>query len=79
MRACGAISSRISLINLNVWASMPLVRLTSILPVKRSACGTSTERSALEGSATKHSSQASRVACKSVTGVTPGRILMPLR
>ena len=38
-----------------------------------------TERNALDGSATKHRSQASRVACRSVTGVTPGRILMPLR
>ncbi|MNP51330.1 hypothetical protein D3C76_1456400 [compost metagenome] len=64
---------------MNVWASMPLVRLTSILPLNRSACGASTERNALEGSATKLRSQASRVACRSVTGVTPGRILMPLR
>ncbi|MNR61726.1 hypothetical protein D3C85_1835520 [compost metagenome] len=79
MRALGAISSRISLINLNVWASMPLVRLTSSLPLNSSVYGTNTERKALEGSATKHRSQASSVACRSVTGSTAGRILMPLR
>ena len=46
MRACGAISSRISLISLKVCASMPLVRLTSSLSVNAAWCGCSTAQGA---------------------------------
>ncbi|MNO78218.1 hypothetical protein D3C76_693490 [compost metagenome] len=58
---------------------MPLVRLTSSLPARTSAKGSSTLRNALEGSATKIIWQVARVAGRSVTASTPSAIRTPFR